>query len=45
MWSYGEGPDWFGWVLMALGLLAFWTVVVLGAEEFTRRRELLRSGR
>ena len=81
MWSYRDGPGWFGWVLMALGLLAFWALLVFGAvavyrnlrrdgagtrsageepmrlleerfargeidaEEFTRRRDLLRSGR
>ena len=81
MWSYGDGPGWFGWVLMSLGILAFWAVLVFGAlalywnvrrdragsrpageepmrlleerfargeidaEEFTRRRDLLRSGR
>lgn len=81
MWSYGGGPGWFGWLMMALGMLAFWGLLVFGAvavyrnvrrdgaaagtqgddsmrlleerlargeidaEEFTRRRDLLRSGR
>lgn len=81
MWSYGGGPGWFGWLMMTVGMLAFWGLVVFGAvavyrnvrrdgggahsagedpmrlleerfargeidaEEFTRRRDLLRAGR
>lgn len=29
MWWYGESPGWGGWLLMSLGMVAFWTLMVV----------------
>lgn len=49
---YGDGPGWAGWVVMTLMMLVFWGLLderfALGEideDDYTKRRELLRSGR
>ena len=35
MWSYGTG--WGGWIAMTVGMLAFWTAVVMAVSVLIRR--------
>ncbi|HET7734592.1 MAG TPA: SHOCT domain-containing protein [Nocardioidaceae bacterium] len=35
MW-YGNDPGWGGWLLMTLGMLAFWVLIVAAVIAFVR---------
>lgn len=35
MW-YGDSPGWGGWLVMSLGMVAFWTLVVVAVVALVR---------
>lgn len=40
MWYWGNGVDWWGWLLMSIGMVAFWGLIIWAvwvfAAGFTR---------